>query len=136
MMELKDLRKSERLNYITWMQLIATVLIVLSHSVASSIFYPGVTGTFVVGIQTVGLTVFMWCFGFLVVRTDAIKKYGYKRYIKKRFIRLMIPFVVIQILTFFPKTSIAGIMGQSSDMSLYGIVHSFLYPREGILPHL
>ena len=47
----------------------------------------------------------MWCSGFLLVRTDAIKK-------------------------------IAGIMGQSSDISLYGIVHSFLYPREGILPHL
>ena len=136
MMELRDLRKSERLNYITWMQLIATALIVLSHSVASSISYPGMTGTFVAVTQTVGLTAFMWCSGFLLVRTDAIKKYGYKRYIKKRFIRLMIPFVVIQILMFFPKTWIAGIMGQSSDISLYGIVHSFLYPREGILPHL
>lgn len=136
MMEPRDLRKYERLNYITWMQFIATVLIVLSHSVASSISYPGMTETFVAGIQTVGLTAFMWCSGFLMVRTDAIKKCGYKRYIKKRFIRLMIPFVVIQILMFFPKTLIAGIMGQSSDMSLYGIVHCFLYPREGILPHL
>ena len=80
MMEPRDLRKYERLNYITWMQFIATVLIVLSHSVASSISYPGMTETFVAGIQTVGLTAFMWCSGFLMVRTDAIKKCGYKRY--------------------------------------------------------
>ena len=75
MMELRDLRKSERLNYITWMQLIATALIVLSHSVASSISYPGITGTFVAVTQTVGLTAFMWCSGFLLVWTDAIRNY-------------------------------------------------------------
>lgn len=135
-MRLTNLHKSERLNYITLMQVIATALIVLSHSVASSIAYPDITGTIVAVIQNVGLTVFMWCSGFLMVRTDAIRKYGYKRYIGKRFIRLMIPFFVVQLLMFFPKVLIARAVGQTLDVGLYGIVHSFLYPREGILPHL
>lgn len=130
------MQKNERLNYITLMQVIATALIVLSHSVASAISYPNMTGTIVALIQNVGLTAFMWCSGFLIVKTDSIKKYGYKRYIVKRLIRLMIPFLVIQLLMLLPKVLIARVIGQSVDMSLSGIVHSFLYPREGILPHL
>lgn len=130
------MQMNKRLNYITLMQVIATAFIVLSHSVASSITYPSATGTVVAVIQNMGLTAFMWCSGYLMVKTDAVKKYGYKQYIRKRFIRLMIPFLVIQLLMLFPKILIARIIGQSADMSLPGIIHAFFYPREGILPHL
>ncbi len=130
------MQKNKKLNDITLIQVIATGLIVFSHSVASSILYPDATGTAVAVIQNAGLVAFMWCAGFLMARTDAIKKYGYKRYIAKRFIRLMIPFFVIQLLMLFPKILIAKMIGQPAELSLPALIHSFLYPREGILPHL
>ena len=127
---------NKRINYITSMQIMATAIIVLSHSVVSTIQYPHGTGTIIALLQKAGLTAFMWCSGFLLVKTDSIKRYGYKLYLHRRFIRLMVPFFVVQIIMLFPKVLISRFIGQPIDISIYSFVHSFIYPREGILPHL
>lgn len=124
--------KSNKLQFISAMQVIGMLLIVLSHSVSQYAEYPPGTGLFVRAIQMAGLTAFMWCSGYLLVYTESIERNGYRRYIARRAQRLLIPFVAVQILMLLPKALIARMQGTELAICIY----TFLFPREGILPHL
>ncbi len=124
------------LNWISIIQAISTLLIVFSHSVVVGIDYPVYFPEIIRSVQLIGLTAFMWCSGYLLVRTNSIEKYGFKKYIVKRFIRLMIPFFIVQLLILLPKFILAKYSGNPLNISLVGILYSFIIPREGILPHL
>lgn len=124
---------SKKLKFILLIQIIGTILIVLSHSVSQYTQYPSETGTVVRIIQSMGLTAFMWCSGYLLIYTDSLHRKGYLEYIKTRIIRLMLPYFVIQLVMLVPKIMIAKTQGSTVSLD---ILHYFLYPREGILPHL
>lgn len=125
--------KSNRLQFISVMQIIGMLLIVFSHSISKYAEYPQGTGLFIQIIQYAGLTAFMWCSGYLLVYTKALERHGYKEYIIRRLQRLMIPYFVIQIVMLFPKLAIVQMQGMELNVNYF---HSFFYPREGILPHL
>lgn len=129
-------KSNGRMNYITLMQIVGMILIVLSHSVSSRVVYPEAILSTVHSIQMIGLTAFMWCSGYLLVRTDSLRKYGYWKYIAKRAVRLLIPYFVIQLLMLAPKYLIARLTNAPMELSIPKILTSFLYPRDGILPHL
>lgn len=53
--------KTEKLYFISLIQVVGMLLIVLSHSISRYAVYPQWTGSFVQAIQQAGLTAFMWC---------------------------------------------------------------------------
>lgn len=126
--------RSEKLGFISFVQIIGMLLIILSHSISKYAVYPQFIGGFVQAIQLAGLTAFMWCSGYLLVYNDSLKRYGYHKYMSKRVLRLMLPYVVIQLIMVGPKILVEKFMGMA-PISV-DIIHCFLYPREGILPHL
>lgn len=125
--------KNENLHFISIIQIIGMFLIVLSHSISRYAEYPEYCGRFVQAIQQAGLSAFMWCSGYLLVHTNSISRDGYGTYIRKRATRLLLPYIVIQLLMLAPKILIARLT--DTEMSV-NLIHSFLWPREGILPHL
>lgn len=130
------MKKDNRYVYITIAQIIAMLLIVFSHSFPDRIEAPQSIYESVAYIQRAGLTLFMFVSGFLFERTKQIEKYGCMGVIKHRAIRLLIPFFVVQILLILPKYFIGMMVGTKPKMTMDSVTHSFLYPREGILPHL
>lgn len=128
--------EEQRIEWLALVQIICTVLIVLSHSVVVGIDYPACLEKAVRSIQIVGLTAFMWCSGYLVIRTNSVAKYGYKTYIKKRFVRLMTPYFVVQLLMLIPKIIIGNLLDASYIFSIKDFICGFINPRNGVLPHL
>ena len=125
--------KKAKVQFISAMQIIGMILIVLSHSISQYASYPPNVGMFVQMIQQAGLTAFMWCSGYLFIYTGSVERYGYKKYIFMRAERLLIPHVVISLLMLAPKALVAKM--QDSTLSV-NVLHGFLCPRDGILPHL
>lgn len=112
------------------------ILIVFSHSFPDRIVGPKQIYNSVPYIQSAGLTLFMCVSGFLFERTKQIDKYGGTGVLKHRAERLLIPYFAIQLLMILPKSAIGIVLNTKIEMTLALLVHSFLYPREGILPHL
>lgn len=130
------MKKDSRYVYITIAQIIAMLLIVFSHSFPDRIEAPQSIYECVVYIQSAGLTLFMFVSGFLFERTKQIEKYGCMGVIKHRAMRLLIPYVVMQILMLMPKYFIGMLTGTKVEIAIVSVLKSFLYPRQGILPHL
>ena len=126
----------KKIKYITLSQIIAMFLIVLSHSFSKRIEQPPNTMYYVSVIQGIGLTLFMFISGFLFEKTEQMSKYSIGKIIKKRAIRLLIPYVVIQIIMYIPKYIMASYSNIPVELSMEFIIKSFLNPRSGILPHL
>ena len=125
-----------KIKWIALMQLISAMLIVFSHSIAEGIEHPDFITRNIQSLQVIGLTSFVALSGYLLVRTGALKKYGYGEYVLNRLIRLMVPFFVCQILMIYPKILMARMLGVESGISPTTVLRGFLIPRVGVLPHL
>lgn len=130
------LNKAVKLKYIAFIQLCSMVLIVLSHSIVRDIYYPSWTFILKEYIQIIGLISFMWCSGYLLENNSSLKRRGYVNYVVSRLKRLIIPYVVIQILMIFPKYMLTQRQDLDVNVRISNIIKGFFYPREGILPHL
>ena len=125
--------QNNRIEWITYAQLLAMILITFSHSFSGKIVNPSWSGLAIQISQSIGLTVFMFVSGYLMEETHQIEKYGYFRFVARRAKRLLIPFFCMQIIMLLPKY----LLDANKDAYTFSnIFHGFLFPREGILPHL
>ncbi len=74
--------------------------------------------------------------GFLVSYTKQLDKYGYKGFIVRRTIRLLVPYVVVSLLMLIPKYLIGKLTNTPISLKVTDILYQLVTPREGILPHL
>lgn len=113
------------------------ILIVFSHSIPKMNSTPYLMNQIASHIQLIGLPVFMSVSGYLLVKTNAIEKYGYPIFLRSRFVRLMIPFFSIQLIMIFPKYIISLYSNSNVEISFTATIMAFINPRTfGILPHL
>jgi peptidoglycan/LPS O-acetylase OafA/YrhL len=128
--------KKRQLYWVTCAQLISMVLIVLSHAVPKNVdisaFIPSMTSY----LQLAGLTVFIWTSGYLAVKTNQLEKYGYIGYIKKRVIRLLIPYIIFSLLMLVPKYVLSTYANSEVSLNPLIVLRQLITPREGIQPHL
>lgn len=125
--------KQTKIYWITVLQIMSMFLIVLSHSIPDNMTTPKWMTSTVSYLQNAGLTAFMWVSAYLTVKTRSIEKYGYIGFIKKRSLRLLVPYFACSILMMLPKMVIQG---STQPISVTGILYQLAVPREGILPHL
>ena len=126
-------KKQERIHWITGLQIISMFLIVLSHSVPDNMAVPKWMTMIVPYLQNAGLTAFMWASAYLTVKTRAVEKYGYAGFVKKRALRLLVPYFACSVLMIIPK---ALIQGNAHLTGMQDVFFQLAAPREGILPHL
>ena len=130
------LRRAQKKIFIDFIQVVSMILIVLSHSFPNNIGgYSGLLNI-IPYLQEAGLAVFMCSSAYLTIYTNALEKYGYKRYLFKRFIRLLVPYFVMSILMIIPKWLLSQYSSVEVTLNPLLILYQLITPRNGILPHL
>ncbi|MEE9910673.1 MAG: acyltransferase [Deltaproteobacteria bacterium] len=132
-----SLQRPDKLQWLEMSQIAAMFLIVLHHSIPnyteSAPWFMAIADE----VHYAALAVFFWASGYLVVYTDAIHKYGYGSFLKKNFIRLMVPYFCINLLMLIPKYAMGLVAGKAVPLNVFAVLYSFIDPRgSGILPHL
>ncbi len=110
----------ERLSFITIAQVFSMILIVLSHSTPSHAEQHKWMISIVQYLQKAGLTVFMVLSGFLVSYTGQLEKYGTGEFIRRRTIRLLIPYFTISFLMLLPKFLLSKYVQTQTNFGLGG----------------
>lgn len=128
--------EKNRLYYLTFAQIISMILIVLSHSLPKNVDVPLFIRYITPYLQHAGLTVFMWISAYLTIITDQLGKYGYKRFVLRRFIRLLIPYFAVGLLLLLPKYMFSEFTNNGVSLDPMAVFKQLLIPRDGLMPHL
>lgn len=127
--------KQKRIAYIAQAQLIGCFLVILGHSIPLSWEIPHAIYQADVFLYTFHMPLFFFVSGYLFYKTKSVERYSFGSYIKKRSIRLMLPYVVLTIVGFIPKIMTAKLFEDSSQLSVMYFVRAFLVPRENVWGH-
>lgn len=81
------------------------------------------------------MPVFVFCSGVLLVLSDADRKYTFPAYLKRRALRLLLPYFVFSLIGIVPKVLLSSVLNDSLRFEFLQIVRAFLVPRESIWGH-
>lgn len=127
--------RSGFLNFIAYLQIIGIILVVFGHSFHE---YPDGKQGFNLVIYRMmysfRMPLFMFVSGFLMVYTAILKELRLKwsRFAIGKVKRLMIPFVVLTLITFVPRSMMSDIADDSIELSLHS-VFSALYDHDHLI---
>ncbi|OOG23571.1 hypothetical protein BZK37_17195 [Enterococcus casseliflavus] len=125
-----------RNDQITFLQFIGPIFVILGHSLNgfTNIYGKSIWGIFSKDwIYIFHMSLFFFIAGFLFVKS--MGKYSYFELIKKKFQRLLIPYLVFNIIFLIPKIIFGNIVGDPVTLSLKSIVVMFLTPRLNVWGH-
>ena len=117
------------------MQIIATVLVVLGHSYPFITAFPHwlyISRSF---LYLFHMPLFVWISGYLLVYTGQSSQ-SPKKFLGKRFKRLLVPYIFLTIIAIFPKLILGDYLNRDLILDPYSIVRIFLVPRENTWGHL
>lgn len=123
------------LSEILLIQIVATYLVILGHS------YPFITPLPEWLIQTqifiycFHMPLFVWISGYLLIYTQQADRYSTKAFIKKRTLKLLVPYVVLSVIAFVPKLFLQTYLNDSVSFDAYSMLRMFLVPRENVWGH-
>lgn len=122
---------------ISFLQTFGILLVVVGHS-----FYGcGYDSVFYTWIYSFHMPLFMFISGYLLRYETERKKtplaetslYGRDGFIFKKVKRLLVPYVVISTLTFFPKTLLNSFAARPTDISLPEYIKMLIYPWDNVI---
>lgn len=129
----KNISSNERfVKFIAYMQVIGIILVVFGHSFHE---YPdGNHGTSMLIYRMMfsfRMPTFMFVSGFLMAFTtflrNDVSNLSYKKFVKNKIKRLLIPYAVLTLVTFFPRAIMSPMADDAIEMSWAGLVRGFLY---------
>lgn len=120
--------------FISVLQTIGIILVVAGHSMSREIELNE-------WIYSFHMPLFMFMSGLLLRYTDERKQirlrdnilYGRKGFIWKKVKRLLIPYVAISTLAFFPKALLSSFALRPVDLSVAGFLHQLVYPWDNVI---
>lgn len=127
------------LKFIAYLQIIGIILVVLGHSFHE---YPdgemGRTLPVYRMIYSFHMPLFMFVSGFLMVFSARIKtrseRPGVMKFIRQKILRLLLPFTVLTLVTFIPRSAMSGIADDSIEMTPEALFNSFFYGDSLVIP--
>lgn len=125
----------ERLSYISNARIIGILLVVFGHSYPLTGEIPKLLDIVRNFIYCFHMPLFVFISAYLVSQTESIEKYGSKQYIKKRFIKLFVPYLGMSILGFTPKILMTRFITDEVELSITYFVKTILIPRENVWGH-
>ena len=129
-----NMEKKNRLLWVEISQIFSMSIVVLYHSIPRGNEINKIFLLLANSLQYPALAVFFLTSGMFAVNYN---KTSYIHYIKKRAIRLLIPFFAVNLLMLLPKYIVARIAGENMSMGLGSFLYSFIDPHgKGICPHL
>lgn len=125
-----------RLNYISLFQIIGPILVILGHSlngidITSGIWY-SLTKEW---IYIFHMPLFFMISGYLLSFRGFEGTKGYLGFIKQKFNRLLLPYLIWNIIGFVPKLFMQHITPDTVELSVFQIVKCLFYPRQTIWGH-
>lgn len=132
------MRKEGFLKYIAYLQIIGIVLVVLGHSFHE---YPdgdeGRTMLLYRMLHSFRMPVFMFVSGFLMIYTtfDRDTRPSWKTFALGKVKRLMVPFVVLTLVTFVPRSMLSMYADDQIDLTVGALARSLLYRDSLVIPY-
>lgn len=127
--------KNNRILFLSYLQAIAIVLVVIYHSFHE---YPGgYFGYRIWGIRllaTVRMPIFLFISGYLMVITTRRKNLSWKSYAAGKIRRLLIPFLTLSLVTFFPRALMNRFADDPLEVSPVGLVQSLIHSDHLVIP--
>lgn len=127
--------KSKRIPALTWVQFLCCLLVVYGHSFPFVTPYPQALEISKRFVYSFHMPVFVFCSGVLLVVSDAAQKYSFLSYLKRRAVRLLIPYMVFSLLGIAPKILLSPFLNDKLTLDFWQLLRVFLVPRENIWGH-
>ena len=128
--------RSGFLKFIAYLQITGIILVVLGHSfheypggIASTLFYRM--------LFSFRMPMFLFVSGFLMVYTTRMRGSGapgVRRFAAMKVKRLLIPFAVLSLITFIPRTMMSGMADDAVSLSLSGLIGGLTDSERLIIP--
>lgn len=120
-----------KLRSLSFLQNFGIFLVVLGHSLPSEGITNGVE--WIRGlIYSFHMPLFMAISGFLFIYSRGTKG-DYVEFIKNKSVRLLIPYLAISTITFFPKVFLSRYAYRPVELSLGSFIENIIYPHENVI---
>lgn len=126
---------SKRNGVLTWMQAVGCLLVIFGHSYPFVTEYPDVLQSVKVFIYEFHMPLFVFCSGVLLILSGAAEKYDFPTYLKRRAMRLLLPYFVLSLLGIVPKVLFSSVLNDSLHFDAFEILRAFFSPRNNIWGH-
>lgn len=115
-------------------QIIATFLVIFGHSYPFETSFPRWLYDLRTFIYAFHMPLFIWISGYLLIYTNQVEG-NHIRFIKKRFLRLLVPYVVLSLIAIVPKHLLASLLNRGFDFNFHSFIEAFLVPRQNVWGH-
>lgn len=126
---------SKYLSEILIIQLIATYLVILGHSYPFITPIPGWLQSTQIFIYCFHMPLFVFISGYLLIYTSQASKNNFKGFLRKRFLKLLVPYISLSLIAIIPKFYLQQYLNDSMSADWNGVIRAFLVPRENIWGH-
>lgn len=127
--------KTKRIPALTWVQFLCCLLVIYGHSFPFVTEYPQALEVSKQFVYSFHMPVFVFCSGVLLVVSNSSQKYSFLSYLKRRSIRLLLPYAAFSLLGVMPKILFSSLLNDNLSLSFWEILRAFLVPRENIWGH-
>lgn len=121
----------DRIGFIATARCIGILLVVFGHSFPFNVSIPPVLSKVNAFIYAFHMPLFLFLSGYLLIRNT--RPAG--SYIRRRGIRLLLPYFVLSVAAFVPKVLIQQYLNESVEFSLWYLVKTELIPRDNVWGH-
>lgn len=128
-------KTSKRLYYISFLQFIGPIFVVLGH-VKNGLPYNEILQNMRTFIYVFHMPLFFFISAYLFSYKGGMRETTYKDFMKKKFLRLLFPYIILNLICFIPKVCLSAFIQDDMEMSFGNIINFWLNPRANILGHL
>lgn len=126
---------SKYLSEVLIIQLLATYLVILGHSYPFVTDIPGWLQKAQIFIYCFHMPLFVFISGYLLIYTSQSIKNNTKEFFRKRFLKLVVPYLALSLVAIVPKFYLQHYLNDSLNLDSESLIRVFLVPRENIWGH-
>ena len=130
--------EKQYLKYISYLQVIGIILVVAGHSVH---LYPdgasGVRTPFYRAVYSFHMPLFLFISGFLMIYTTGLvnrPKNNIGKYVTGKIKRLILPFITLTAITFFPRAMMSGVADDVIEPDIHTFILAFIDKEYLVIP--
>lgn len=129
------MKEKTAIPYISILQIIGPILVILGHSI-NGLPCDGLWYAFSKEwIYIFHIPLFFLISGYLLSYNGWLRNRSYGAFIGKKTLRLLLPYVVWNLVFLVPKILAASVITDAAPTDLMGLLKAFIYPRQNVLGH-
>ena len=131
---MQKLESKKRLYYITFLQVIGPIFVILGHSI-NGLPANDILLKIKEIIYVFHMPLFFFISGYLFLYKGGLSNISYKDFMKKKIWRLLFPYFVLNLIFILPKFLLSGFLDDKVNFSISYIFRILIRPRDNILGH-